>query len=71
MACFHSDLCADEVRACLKAIEREAGRLPEDKPREIVRLDIDLLMCDGRVLKSSDMERAYVRQGLKELMNNG
>lgn len=71
VACFHSDLCADEVRACLKAIEREAGRLPEDKPREIVRLDIDLLMCDGRVLKSSDMERAYVRQGLKELMNNG
>ncbi len=71
VACFHSDLCADEVRACLKGIEREAGRVPEDKPREIVRLDIDLLMCDGRVLKSSDMERAYVRQGLKELMNNG
>lgn len=71
VACFHSDLCADEVRACLKAIEREAGRVPEDKPREIVRLDIDLLSCDGRVLKPADMERGYVRQGLKELMNNG
>ena len=59
------------VPACLKAIEREAGRVPEDKPREIVRLDIDLLSCDGRVLKPADMERGYVRQGLKELMNNG
>ena len=59
------------MRACLKAIEREAGRVPEDKPREIVRLDIDLLSCDGRVLKPADMERGYVRQGLKELMNNG
>ena len=71
VACFHSDLCADEVRACLKAIEREAGRLPEDKPREIVRLDIDLLMCDGRVLKPDDMERLYVQRGLEELMDNG
>lgn len=72
VACFHSDLCADEVRSRLKTIEREAGRLPQDKPREIVRLDLDLLMCDGRVLKPADMERAYVRQGMEELkMENG
>ena len=52
--------------------ETEAGRLPQDKPREIVRLDLDLLMCDGRVLKPADMERAYVRQGMEELkMENG
>lgn len=69
VACFHSDLCADEVRACLKGIEREAGRLLEDKPREIVRLDLDILSYDGRVLKPADMERVYVRHGLKELMN--
>ena len=71
VACFHSGLCADEVRSRLKTIEREAGRLPQDKPREIVRLDLDLLSCDGRVLKPADMERGYVCQGLKELMNNG
>ena len=71
VACFHSDLCADEVRACLKAIEREAGRTPEDKAREVVRLDIDLLMCDGRVLKPDDMERLYVQRGLEELMDYG
>lgn len=72
VACFHSVLCADEVRSCLKTIEREAGRMPQDKPLEIVRLDLDLLMCDGRVLKPADMERAYVRQGMEELkMENG
>ena len=70
VARFHSDLRADEVCARLKEIEREAGRLPEDKPREIVRLDIDLLTCGGQVLKPADMERAYVRRGLKELMDN-
>ena len=71
VAAFHSSLRADEVRACLKAIEREAGRTPEDKAREVVRLDIDLLMCDGRVLKPDDMERLYVQRGLEELMDNG
>ena len=72
VARFHSSLGADEVRLSLKAIEREAGRMPQDKPREIVRLDLDLLMCDGRVFKSADMERAYVRQGMEELkMENG
>lgn len=70
VACFHSHLCADEVRLCLKAIEREAGRVPQDKSLEIVRLDLDLLTCDGRVLKPADMERGYVRQGVEEL-NNG
>lgn len=72
VACFHSGLCADEVRSRLKTIEREAGRVPQDKSLEIVRLDLDLLMCDGRVLKPADMERAYVRQGMEELkMENG
>lgn len=70
LARFHSDLRVDRLHACLKNIEREAGRLPEDKSREVVRLDIDLLMCDGHVLKPADMERDYVRRGLKELMNN-
>ena len=67
VACFHSSLGTDEVRLRLKAIECEAGRMPQDKPLEIVRLDLDLLMCDGRVLKPADMERAYVRQGMEEL----
>lgn len=72
VACFHSSLGTDEVRLRLKAIEREAGRMPQDKPLEIVCLDLDLLMCDGRVFKPADMERAYVRQGMEELkMENG
>ena len=47
VACFASDNPVEEVTACLKAIEREAGRKPEEKEQEIVRLDIDLLSCDG------------------------
>ena len=67
VACFNSDLLPEEVRARLKDIEREAGRSPEDKLREIVKLDIDLLMCGDCVLKPEDWEREYVQEGLNYL----
>ena len=67
VACFHSDLCPEDVRIRLKNIEREAGRCPEDKPLEVVKLDVDLLMCEDCVLKSEDWKRAYVQCGLKYL----
>lgn len=67
VARFRSDCPAEEVNALLKAIEREAGRKPEEKAREIIRLDIDLLACDTTVFKPEDMQREYVRRGLSQL----
>lgn len=67
VARFRSDCPAEEVNALLKAIEREAGRKPEEKVREIIRLDIDLLACDTTVFKPEDMQREYVRRGLSQL----
>ena len=57
VACFASDNPVEEVTACLKAIEREAGRKPEEKEQEIVRLDIDLLSCDGTVYTGYNLYR--------------
>lgn len=67
LARFVSDSKADEITSLLKAIEREAGRRPEEKAQEIVRLDIDLLTCDAIVYKPEDLKRDYVRRGLKTL----
>ncbi|MCD8182273.1 MAG: 2-amino-4-hydroxy-6-hydroxymethyldihydropteridine diphosphokinase [Bacteroides sp.] len=67
VAHFFSDYDAAEVTARLKAIEREAGRTLEDKEQEIVRLDIDLLSCDGRVFKPKDLKRDYICRGMQEL----
>ena len=52
----------------LKQIEKENGRLPEDKQQGIVKLDIDLLKYDDSILKPKDMEKDFVQAGLKELM---
>ena len=57
VATFETLLSAEEVRAILKQIERNQGRLPEDKAKGIIKLDIDLLMYDECVLKKKDMEK--------------
>lgn len=67
VASFVSDCEAAEVISWLKAIEKEAGRTPEEKKQEIVRLDIDLLSCDDVVYKPEDMKRDYICRGLQEL----
>ena len=61
LAFFETTLSAEEVRTILKSIERENGRLPEDKMYGVVRMDIDLLKYDDCVLKPEDMEREFVR----------
>lgn len=70
VARFVSDSGVGEIVPRLKAIEREAGRTPEEKAQDIVRLDIDLLTCDGTVYKPEDLKRDYVRRGLRDLENN-
>ena len=65
LARFSTLLSPEEVRSILKSIEKDNGRLPEDKAQGIVKLDIDLLMYDEQVLKPKDMEKDFVRQGLK------
>ena len=62
-----TDLSAEEIRRQLKSLEREAGRKPGDKSCGIVRLDLDLLCFDGRVLKPQDWHRQDVVSALEEL----
>ena len=67
VAWFETSYPAEEVRGILKQIERDHGRLPEDKAQGIVKLDIDLLRFDNEVLKPADLEKDYVITGMNEL----
>ncbi len=67
VAQFTSACNAEEVIAQLKTIEREAGRTPNEKKQEIVRLDIDLLTCNDVVYKPEDLKRDYIIRGLQQL----
>ena len=67
VALFHTSLSAEEVRSILKDLEQTNGRLPEDKTKGIVKLDIDLLKYDDLILKPKDMEKEYVQKGITQL----
>lgn len=67
VAQFFSEVEEEKIRKELKAIEKSAGRRPEDKKEEKVCLDIDLLTFDDKVLKPEDLKREYIVKGLEEL----
>lgn len=67
IARMESSLSIEEIRTLLKQIEKENGRIPEDKAQGIVKLDIDLLMVDDRVLKPQDIEKDFVKAGISSL----
>ena len=57
-----------DIRKFFKYLEAQAGRTEEDKMQEIIKLDIDILMVDTTVLKPLDLERPYIKRGLKHLL---
>ena len=65
LARISTSLPAEEVRSLLKQIEKECGRLPEDKGQGIVRMDIDLLTHGEAVLKPDDLKKDYIRAELE------
>ena len=67
LARFTTLLSVEEVRSILKSIEKENGRLPEDKAQGIVKLDIDLLTYDEQILKPKDLEKDFIRNNICHL----
>lgn len=68
LALFKTTFSAEEVRSILKQIEKENGRMPEDKAQGIVNLDIDLLIYDNTILKPDDIEKEFIRQELESFL---
>ena len=67
LARFTTTLSSESVHNLVKELERHSGRLPGDKAQGIVKLDIDLLTFDNKVLKPEDMKREYIRRGISLL----
>ncbi len=60
MSRFTSDKGYDDVRALMKSIEAEAGRKPQEKEDEIIRLDLDILQAGDNRYKPQDWNRPFV-----------
>ena len=57
----------EKVNRKLKLIEQEVGRRREDKCRNIIKLDLDLIQYGETRLREKDWKRAYISLLLKEI----
>lgn len=57
VARIETDQEQEDIASALKVIERFCGRRPEDKEKEIIRIDIDLLAYGDTILKPVDFAR--------------
>lgn len=61
-----TDASIEQVTGMLKEIEKKCGRSQEDKFRNIVKLDLDLMQYGDERLREEDWKREYVRQLLHD-----
>lgn len=61
------DMTADEIETMTLRYERDSGRDDSARLRGDVPIDIDLVICNGRVLRANDMEREYFLKGYLEI----
>lgn len=61
----------DQIIDVFKHIEKKLGRTPEDKQKENILIDIDLLQWNDCILKPLDLQRAYVQSALRTLPDAG
>lgn len=53
--------------AATKSVERMLGRTPEHKMQNVVPIDIDIILWDGKIMRPLDYASEYFRQGLRLL----
>lgn len=61
----------NQIIDAFKHIEKKLGRTPEDKQKENILIDIDLLQWNDCILKPLDLQRAYVQSALRALSDAG
>ncbi|NDV67653.1 hypothetical protein D0T66_01915 [Dysgonomonas sp. 25] len=67
LAVIRTDRPYEEVIDTLKSLEKRIGRTPEDKLLGLVRIDIDLIVWNNKILKPEDMHRSYIHDLLPTL----
>lgn len=63
-----TDLGRDELSEAMKNYERRNGRTDEGKLRDIIPIDLDLVVYGEDVLRPDDFKREYFTTGYRQLI---
>ncbi|MDD4636347.1 MAG: 2-amino-4-hydroxy-6-hydroxymethyldihydropteridine diphosphokinase [Bacteroidales bacterium] len=67
---LYTSLSSKEIRSVLKEMEELIGQTPETKEIGCIRMDIDLLCFNGKVLKEKEYNYPCIRSLIKELLED-
>lgn len=61
-ACFTTILAPEELKPVLKHLEKRAGRTRREVFDEIIRLDVDLVKYDDKIIKEEEWKRLFPQE---------
>lgn len=67
LAHFTSNLLPDEINKIAKGIEKQMGRMPSDKEKGRVIIDIDVVCKNNEVLRPEEFNRVYFQKLIPEI----
>jgi len=70
LAIVYTNKEKEEISLLLKSIEKEMGRKKADKEKGVVKIDIDLVIWNGEVLKPTEISRSYIADLLPSLQEH-
>ncbi len=70
LALAFTTLDLKKAESMVKNVEQLCGRMESDRDMNIVRVDIDILTFDGKILREKDFSRDYVQRLIKTLKIN-
>lgn len=68
---IETDVPTAFAKPLLKSIERQLGRTEDDAARGVVRLDLDLLCMDGKIMRPEEWELEHIKHAREELEDAG
>lgn len=71
LALVSSEDSESMVTERLKKIEAEIGRQSGEKSKGIIKIDVDLLVVNDKIIKSEDFERPYINNLFDDLNKKG
>ncbi len=66
----YTSLDLKHAESAVKNIERLCGRMEGDRAMDIIRVDIDILTFDDKVIREKDFSRDYIQRLVKTLNVN-
>lgn len=65
-----TDLDSSRVLLKLKEVESLCGRTAEDRMRNVIKIDVDMLQYDNQRCHEADWSRPYIHQLMREMEDN-